>query len=349
MDYLRNAWYPLAWGEEVGQAGLFHRTLLNEPIVAYRRGDRSVVALADTCPHRFAPLHLGTLVDDCVQCPYHGLRFDGSGACVHNPHGDRRIPAAARVKSYPLVEQHTLLWIWMGDPAKAAASSIPDFSFLCQGERFTYTRPQVMRMPVSFDLILDNLMDLTHAAYLHPNNLGSPAVARGRMNVTQSGNTVHSQNLYPDGLPAPVFVATGACPPDQNVDYWVDVRWDAPASMHFDAGVTPAGRSREEGARLCSAQLLAPETESSTHYFWCQYRDFSHTAPGLTEAIEQAVAQAFATEDEPMISAVQQRMAGRDLWSLNPVLLATDSGAVRVRRLLAQMVQAERSAQTAAA
>jgi len=57
VAFLRNVWYPLAWGTEVGD-GLFHRTLLNEPIVAYRRGDGVAVALADTCPHRFAPLHL---------------------------------------------------------------------------------------------------------------------------------------------------------------------------------------------------------------------------------------------------------------------------------------------------
>jgi len=342
VAFLRNVWYPLAWGTEVGD-GLFHRTLLNEPIVAYRRGDGVAVALADTCPHRFAPLHLGKIVDDCVQCPYHGLRFDSAGACVHNPHGDHKIPATAKVRSYPLVERDTLLWIWMGDPGEANDASIPDFGFLCEPDRYTYTRPQVMHMPVSYDLILDNLMDLTHAAYLHPNNLGSPAVARGRMSVTQHGTSVLSENLYPDGLPAPVFPAVGACKPDEHVDYWVDVRWDAPASMYFDAGVTPAGRPRTEGAKLCSAQLLAPETETSTHYFWCQYRDFNRDAPGLTEAIEKAVTEAFATEDEPMILAVQQRMAGRDLWAMKPVLLTTDGGAVRVRRLMSQLLDRERA------
>lgn len=343
MAFLRNVWYPFAWSEEVGR-DLFPRTLLNEPIVAYRKEDGSVVAIADTCPHRLAPLHRGKLVGDCVQCPYHGLRFNESGACVHNPHGDGKIPVAARVKSYPLVERDTLLWIWMGKPEEADASTIVDFSFLNSKEH-AYTNGHVRRMPLRLELILDNLLDLTHAAYLHPTNLGSAAVANGRMTVTQSGNTVLARNLYPDGLPAAVFHATGACPADKPVDYWVDVRWDAPACLYFDAGVTPAGRPRSEGALLSSAQLLAPETDGSTHYFWRVYRNYLCDQPELTTAIEAAVAQAFATEDEPMIQAVQDRMAGRDLWSLKPILLSTDTGAVRVRRLLTQLSEAEKDVQ----
>ena len=37
---------------------------------------------------------------DAIECPYHGLRFDRTGQCVHNPHGDGRIPSAARVTRY---------------------------------------------------------------------------------------------------------------------------------------------------------------------------------------------------------------------------------------------------------
>lgn len=341
MPFIRNAWYPYAWSVEVTNAP-FVRTLLNEPIMAFRQANGEAVALIDMCPHRFAPLSKGPIENDVVSCPYHGLRFDATGACVHNPHGDGRIPSAAKLRKFPLVERDTLLWIWMGDVELADAAQIPDFSFLNEHDRFTYTRPQVTHMPVGYGLILDNLMDLTHAAYLHPNNLGSPAVARGQMTVTQNGNSVLTQNWYPNGLPAPVFPATGACAADQIVDYWVDVRWHPPASMYFDAGVTPTGRPRSEGACLSSAQLLSPETEHSTHYFWCQYRDFNRDAPGMTEAIEHAVTQAFANEDEPMVAAVQERMRGRDLWDLNPVLLATDGAAVRVRRILTQLRDAEK-------
>jgi len=340
MNFLRNTWYAYAWSEEVGVTP-FSRTLLNEPIVAYRKDDGVAVALGDRCPHRFAPLSLGKLCGNTIQCPYHGLRYDERGQCVYNPHGDKKIPAAAKVKSYSLVEKDSLLWVWLGDADKADAALIPDFSFLNYPDKFAYTPGHVTPMSVSYELITDNLMDLTHAAYLHENTLGSEAVSRGTVTVTQTGNTVLSQNFYPNGKPAFVFVATGAAAADDMVDYFVDVRWDPPGCMYFFAGITPTGHSPDEGKLLCSAQLLSPETEHSTHYFWRQYRNFNLEVLGLTEAIDQAIEQAFAREDEPMIKAVQQRMGDQDLWALKPVLLTTDGGAIRVRRLLAKLTEDE--------
>ena len=90
--YLRNAWYVAAWSDDLLDGQLLPRTIMKEPIVLYRKSDGKVVALEDRCPHRFAPLHMGKIVNgDCVQCPYHGLEFDASGACVLNPHGAKNI------------------------------------------------------------------------------------------------------------------------------------------------------------------------------------------------------------------------------------------------------------------
>ena len=85
--YLRNAWYVAAWSDDLVEGQLLARTILKEPIVLFRKSDGNVAALQDRCPHRFAPLHMGKVVDgDRVQCPYHGLEFNASGACVLNPH-----------------------------------------------------------------------------------------------------------------------------------------------------------------------------------------------------------------------------------------------------------------------
>jgi phenylpropionate dioxygenase-like ring-hydroxylating dioxygenase large terminal subunit len=335
MSFLRNVWYPLAWSEEVGNSP-FARTLLEEPVLAYRNQAGRVIALSDTCPHRFAPLHRGKLIEDCIECPYHGLRFDSSGTCVRNPHGQGKIPPRSRLKTYPVIERDSLVWIWMGTAGAADPEKIVDLSFL-NNPNCAYTRGIVMRMELKQELMLDNLLDLTHAAFLHPLNLGSEAVSRGTMTVKETDGTVLVQNFYPNGLPAPVFSATGACSADRYVDYWVDVRWNAPACLYFDAGVTPTGRPRSEGAILSSAQLLAPESASVTHYFWRMYRNFKVEDAGLTAHIEAAVQQAFATEDEPMIRAVQERMRGRDLADLKPLSLSTDAAAMRVRTLLANL------------
>jgi phenylpropionate dioxygenase-like ring-hydroxylating dioxygenase large terminal subunit len=98
--YLRNAWYVAAWSDEVGDGQLVPRTIMDEPIVLYRKADGAMAAIEDRCAHRFAPLSMGKIVGgDRIQCPYHGLEYDGSGACVRNPHGTRNIPPRARVKS----------------------------------------------------------------------------------------------------------------------------------------------------------------------------------------------------------------------------------------------------------
>ena len=123
--YLRNAWYVAAWSDGVADGQLVPRTIMDEPIVLYRKADGAVAAIEDRCAHRFAPLSMGKIVGgDRIQCPYHGLEFDSSGACVRNPHGTKNIPPRARVKSYPVIEKHKAMWMWMGDgPADEAQSS----------------------------------------------------------------------------------------------------------------------------------------------------------------------------------------------------------------------------------
>lgn len=85
MPYLRNIWYVAAWDHEVPVDQTFARTLLGEAVVLFRNEHGDVQALQDRCPHRFAPLSMGKVVNGVVQCAYHGLEFNGAGACHKNP------------------------------------------------------------------------------------------------------------------------------------------------------------------------------------------------------------------------------------------------------------------------
>src|SRR3546814_11561118 len=118
--YLRNAWYAAAWSEEIGGTPL-GRTFLEQPVVLFRETDGTTVALADRCPHRFAPLSKGKLVGNAIECPYHGLRFGADGQCVHNYHGP--VTKAASVHRYPVMECYGLAWIWMGDAGQIGRAS----------------------------------------------------------------------------------------------------------------------------------------------------------------------------------------------------------------------------------
>ena len=82
---LRNAWYIAAWADEIGGDQPLARRICNEPIVLFREGTGRVGTLTDRCCHRSAPLRMGSVVEEGIQCGYHGLVFDASGRCVRIP------------------------------------------------------------------------------------------------------------------------------------------------------------------------------------------------------------------------------------------------------------------------
>jgi nitrite reductase/ring-hydroxylating ferredoxin subunit len=91
-------------------------TLFGRELVAWRAGDGRPVLMPRFCPHMGASLAHGRIVDGLLECPFHGWRFDGSGACVQIP-GSDRIPAAAHRQPYPTVERYGYVWAWYGSPA----------------------------------------------------------------------------------------------------------------------------------------------------------------------------------------------------------------------------------------
>src|SRR5260370_9439515 len=123
--FIRNAWYIAAWADELKEKPLARR-ICNDPIVLFRDPGGQPSALLDRCCHRSAPLSLGEIVAAGIQCGYHGLTFDGSGACVAVP-GQSHISDSVRVRSYPVAEKNQLIWIWRGEGARAATSLIVDF------------------------------------------------------------------------------------------------------------------------------------------------------------------------------------------------------------------------------
>ncbi|MDB5406892.1 MAG: aromatic ring-hydroxylating dioxygenase subunit alpha [Rhodospirillales bacterium] len=333
--FLRNTWYVAAWAKDVGRE-MTGRVYLNEPVVLYRKENGIAVAVSDRCPHRFAPLHMGQLKGDAIECPYHGLRFDDAGSCVLNPHGDGKIPSGARLRSYPLVERHSLIWIWMGDAAKADASLIPDYGFLSDDTRGTVGG--YLAIEANYELLTDNLMDLSHGQFLHASFMQTNDFVNGKHEVLQVGTTVHSNQWVPNGSPQAAYgsdLATG------NVDQWWDIRWMPPSVMVLEVGMTPVGQPRDAGKRTLSAHLLTPETETSTHYHFANSRDFRTKDPEMDERIRAWQRGGFAGQDKPMIEAIQKMMGTTDLMSLRPVLLPVDSAAVRARRILAGLVEAE--------
>ncbi len=343
MSYLRNTWYVAAFASELPPGTLLARTLLDEPLVFFRRPDHRIAALRDRCPHRFAPLSMGQLCDGgaSVQCAYHGLRFDGSGTCVHNPHGEGTVPKAAVVQAWSVVERHGLLWLWAGDGA-ADETLIPDLSDVATAPEHATIRGY---LPTACDyrLLADNIMDLTHVDYLHPTSLGNGSVSKARAVVSEPDKRSVHVAWRVQGEVAPASFDAHLPTPGQPADQWTEATWTAPCLMRLDVGATPVGAPREQGVRVAALHIATPEVAGRTHYWYWSARDFA-VGEQANAHIKPLIERAFIHEDKPMLEAQQRRLGSAEFWSLKPVLLAGDAGAVRARRKLDALIAAEAAA-----
>jgi phenylpropionate dioxygenase-like ring-hydroxylating dioxygenase large terminal subunit len=342
VPFLQNAWYVAAWADEVA-GGLFHRRLLDQDVLIYRRADGAPVAMSARCPHRFAPLHFGDLIEgDRVRCRYHGLEFGPDGACVRNPN-EEGPPPPIRNRTYPIVERNQLLWIWMGDAEKAdPASAGEEYDYLARPERYAVSRGY-MRLACNYGLAVDNLLDAAHTNFLHDKTLGSEALTLAKTVLRQENGVIYADRFAPDGTPSALF---GQLRGDMetHVDHWANARWTAPTRISLDVGVTGVGAPREEGIEVRAAHLVTPESETSAHYFWGLARDFAIDDEALTEQFSETTSAIFKNEDQWMLEGQQQMLNGQSFWEARPKLLPGDIATAAVRRRLDELIKAEQRA-----
>jgi vanillate O-demethylase monooxygenase subunit len=333
--FVRNGWYCGGWASELGQApvGL---NMLGEPVMIYRSESGEPVALEGRCPHRFAPLHLGKVENDRVACPYHGLVFDRSGACVHNPHG--AIPREANLKAYPVVERDGVVWVWMGDPARADPDQIIDSGFVVDPGYTTVLG--YLNVAAHYQMVIDNLLDLTHPAILHKGGLSSEEYMGENMHhrFRQDGTTIHSDYTFSN-----VNASPGLAPlwGERKSDVRAFMTFHPPTNLILDFRMNEVGGPVDEGLFLPTLHLLVPQDEHRTHYFYAMGRNVQLDNEELSAITAKMARHAFEHEDEPMIRACQQMMGTTDLFSLKPVILKTDIAAVRARILLNKLIAME--------
>jgi phenylpropionate dioxygenase-like ring-hydroxylating dioxygenase large terminal subunit len=342
--YLRNAWYCAAWSDELGDGGVTGRTILKEPVVFYRQANGEVVALEDRCAHRFAPLSMGHIVGgNRIQCPYHGLEYDKTGACVLQPHGNKNIPSRARVKSYPVTEKHKAIWVWMGEKAPDH-SKITDFSVMDNVPALHSTKLDKIMVKANVELIIDNLLDLSHTSFLHAGILGNADTVESDIGVEQEGDDIvvsrYARNGEPPGMNKLMWPDVPA-----KVDKFTRIRWMAPSTLRLVTGVCRPGETQEQGSGYHAVHILTPETDQTTHYFFTAVR-FGIFSKGdeLNRQIQEKVAAtrrfAFEDQDAPVIEA-QQRIIDASQTSVDPLTLAIDVGPVRYKQVLKKLIAAE--------
>ncbi len=326
--FLRNCWYAAAEAGEVGRAPL-GRVILREPVVLYRMEDGTAVALEDRCCHRRLPLHKGKLVGDRLHCAYHGFVFAADGALVAVP-GYERVPFKnVGVKSYPLIERHRYLWIWMGEKREADPALIPDF-----GEIGAPGWTAVCeRLPVAADyfLLVENLIDLSHVAFVHAGTIGSDDSA-ATLEFDRGDRYVRVVRAAKD-IPAPPHLRRLGMA--ERADMTKIIRYTPASAITIDVNFAERG-GRTMRAIITNA--ITPETERSCHYFWGHVRNFDTDNADMTLFFHGVVATAFA-EDKDILEAQQRSI---ELDPLAPTVnVHGDWGGVQAWRMLEALIAKE--------
>lgn len=323
MNYAKNLWYVAAWNYDLKATTPLAVRILGEPIVIWRSGSGALTALEDRCVHRLAPLSLGRCEGERLRCMYHGLLYERSGVVVEIP-GQDVIPPQARVRAYPVIEKHSWIWIWMGDPQAHDATLIPPAVGLDHPEYILGSGQ--LDYAAEARLINDNLLDFSHLSYIHANSFGATEQwARERPKITPIPHGVRIERWITGHAGSAMRAETAP------VDRYSRYEFLLPGILLMTGGGFPVGTaSRLDGEApdlkqaldgvTFTSQAVTPTSEKTSRYFFSWGPHRQHGTEALRDTLMGIAGKAFA-EDRTIIEAQQQVI---DLTP-NPRIMPTSS------------------------
>jgi phenylpropionate dioxygenase-like ring-hydroxylating dioxygenase large terminal subunit len=341
--FLRNCWYVAGWNYEVKAGQLAPRSVIGVPLLFYRLQDGRVVALEDRCCHRKAPLSLGRLEGDNIRCMYHGLKFDSTGKCIEIP-GQETIPSSACVRTFPVVERHSWLWVWMGDRARADENLIPPAVGL-DDPRWTIRTGQ-LDYDAGYLLVNDNLCDLSHIAYAHEKTfgVGDDQMAKTRPTVKTLPRGIRVQRWTIDA-PVQEYDVTGT----KTQDFFMTYDYLAPGVFLMRSETHPPGTAvrvnygEPEGEPYhanFTSQAITPMTTGTSRYFfsWGPRASEAVKVPELPDNMFSLAQRAFA-EDKAIIEGQQRNL---DInHDDSPLIISHDRGPSLMRAIMRRLMDEE--------
>ncbi|WP_158085773.1 aromatic ring-hydroxylating dioxygenase subunit alpha [Henriciella aquimarina] len=339
---LRNYWYVAAFSDEITREPM-RRTILEEDIVFYRTQDGTAVAVQNRCPHRSFPLHTGTIKGDRIVCGYHGIEFNPDGSCGLVP-ALNAAPRSIRLDAYPLVEDGPFLWIWMGDPAN------PDYSRMiyqdwCTSPGWTHVKGY-MYMKANYLGLHENLMDLSHFAFLHAKwNIARPEHAAAPSKIEEDGNMIRQREIHEDADLPPAFVEAAAlkAPMNREAQHLVQI-----PGMHVGTQITTDASEPPKRDVQHVIHIMTPETQTSTHYLWAIAYDEAVDTEELREGMRTVGEGAFM-EDKVALEDIEEIVARDHRPNFREKIIKTDEGGIRVLRMFARMAAEEQEEAAVAA
>ena len=338
MSFVRNAWYVAGWAKEFDHQ-LHQAKILDEDLVLYRTSKGEVVALQDRCPHKHLPLSKGRLIEDEIECGYHGSVFGPDGKCTRIP-GQPRVPPTACVRAYPVHQRHDIVWVWMGDPLKASADDVFDLPQLADPEWDNH-QGDALHIESNYLSIAENLVDPAHVTYVHPTTLGNPSHANVPVQFETKGDPIVAwrwiRNAPPIGLFKDLGKFTG------NVDRWQYFYLHMPSTAVIDFGSADADLQssedrRHEGIRMFALHFLTPVTSGYTIDRWMHIRNIDVGDEAVAQKMDDVFRVAFA-EDKNILEAVQ--IEDEKPQTGPPLQLAIDLASIAYGARIHKLVELE--------
>jgi vanillate O-demethylase monooxygenase subunit len=198
-----------------------------------------------------------------------------------------------------------------------------------------------LRIEGNYQLVVDNLLDLSHVDFLHPEARLPEGFETYRNKVEQQDNRVTNWLWKPSSTPN-FLQAKLRGSPSRKADVFAHMEWNAPCHLMLRTGLQDVGEPECSDLNLPSAHIMTPETDTTTHYFWTVGRDRHKDDSSIDELFLSALTHIFSTQDGPMIEQQQQGMGDEtDLFAHHPVILSSDAAAVRARRILQRLIREE--------
>lgn len=176
-------WTPVVLAEKLRKGKLMPFELAATKIVLFRDSHGAPRGLVDRCPHRGVALSLGKIAPDgCIECPFHGWRFDGAGKTCAVPWNPDAKLDKLNATPIPVVERAGLIWVYTD--VGVDAPSEPQISELLLRDRTRVTTVDML-WKTHWTRAMENMLDWPHLPFVHYKTIGRGMLAapNSRMDV----------------------------------------------------------------------------------------------------------------------------------------------------------------------
>jgi 3-ketosteroid 9alpha-monooxygenase subunit A len=161
-------WHCLGLAARFRDSGPHAVQAFGTKLVVFADSTGALHVLDGYCRHMGGDLTRGTIKGDAVACPFHDWRWGGNGRCVAIPYA-RRVPPAARTRSWLTLEQNQQLFVWhdpQGNPPPEHVA-IPRIEGAFSPGWSNWTWDSILVEGANCREIIDNVADMAHFFYIH--------------------------------------------------------------------------------------------------------------------------------------------------------------------------------------